>query len=82
MLAMKTDRQTKRTHLMIIRHFPTMACKKMRNVYEIDESRPQDIMEHELLQFFELMCPWKTKLLTAERVRILVKIDAIKSLFE
>ena len=47
---------------MIIRHFPTMACKKMRNVYEIDESRPQDlyIMEHELLQFFELMCPWRT----------------------
>ena len=36
------DRQTdKRTHLMIIRHFPTMACKKMRNVYEIDESRHQ-----------------------------------------
>ena len=33
-------RQTdKRTHLMIIRHFPTMACKKMRNVFEIDESR-------------------------------------------
>ena len=51
------DRQTdKRTHLMIIRHFPTMACKKMRKVYEIDDSRPQDlyIMEHELLQFFEL----------------------------
>ena len=42
------DRQTdKRTHLMIIRHFPTMACKKMRNVYEIDESR--QVVSNDLL---------------------------------
>ena len=47
------DRQTdkRRTHLMSIRHFPTMACKKMRNVYEIDESRHQRPQESRFVHY-------------------------------